>query len=448
MVLPPPSRSEPTPDCAPSADPAAPPAPAVAAPSLVADLEAALRPAWVDVDLGALEHNLRLMQRRLGAVRIMAMVKADAYGHGAIGVSRALAAAGVDWLGVALLEEGAEIRRAGIELPILVLGTARPAKIALYRRYRLVPTVSSLAELALWRDFAEAERGEGGDAQPIHLKVDTGMGRLGVALDEMGEALDLVRRDRRLRLAGLLSHFAEADDRLSPRNAQQEVRFAAVLSLLSPAERREALVHMANSAAALYRPASRYQLVRLGLALYGLDPAAAPPPPRSDSSAKNTDAPPGVAIRSDALLPVMSVRAQIVQLREVPAGAPLSYGGRTVTRRPSRIAVVPVGYADGYGWRLTGRAEALLRGRRVPVAGTVTMDMTLLDVTETGAELGDEVVLLGRQGSEEISAPELARDAGTISWEILCHLGLRLPRRYIREGRVEELVSRFSREDG
>ncbi|HEX2222743.1 MAG TPA: alanine racemase C-terminal domain-containing protein, partial [Thermoanaerobaculia bacterium] len=141
------------------------------------------------------------------------------------------------------------------------------------------------------------------------------------------------------------------------------------------------------------------------------------------------------------------VTARIVHLRDVPAGTPLSYGGRTVTRRQSRIAVVPVGYADGYAWRLTGKAEALVRGRRVPVAGSVTMDMTLLDVTETGAELGEEVVLLGRQGGEEVSALELAAHAGTISWEILCHLGLRLPRRYLRGGEVEELVSRFSRED-
>lgn len=144
----------------------------------------------------------------------------------------------------------------------------------------------------------------------------------------------------------------------------------------------------------------------------------------------------------------MSVRARIVQMREVQAGTPISYGGRMVTARRSHIAVVPVGYADGYGWRLGGRAQALVAGRRVPVAGSVTMDMTLLDVTGTGAEPGDEVVLLGRQGGEEISAAELARHAGTISWEILCHLGLRLPRRYLRGGQVEELVSRFSREDG
>jgi alanine racemase len=387
----------------------------------VADLEAALRPAWVDVDLDALERNLATLRRRLGGAKLMAVVKADAYGHGAVGVSPALEAAGVDWLGVALLEEGVEIRRAGVELPILVLGTARPAKIALYRRYDLTPTVSSLAELALWREWTVGAR----EPQPFHLKVNTGMSRLGVELDEVGEALALVRQSPGLALAGVLSHFGDADLLDSPRNAVQEERFAAVLAQLTASERASALVHLANSAAALHRPASRYDLVRLGLALYGLDPAA---------------------VAAD-LEPVMSLVTRIVQVREVPAGTPLSYGGRVVTRRRSRIAVVPVGYADGYAWRLTGKASALVGGRRVPVAGSVTMDMTLLDVTDTAAQVGAEVVLLGRQGGEEIRAAELAREAGTISWEILCHLGLRLPRRFVSGGRIEEIVTRFSRED-
>ena len=394
------------------------------------DLEAALRPAWVDVDLAALEHNLGRLRERLGPTQATAVVKADAYGHGAVGVSRALAAAGVDWLGVALLEEGAEIRRAGVEVPILVLGTARPSKIALYARYRLTPTVSSVAELALWRDWTAGP----GEAQPIHVKVDTGMGRLGLAMEEVRPALEVLRGHPRLRLAGLLSHFGDADDLASPRNLDQEARFASVLAMLTPQEREGTVIHMANSAAALHHPRSRFALARLGIAVYGLDPAERPDRPLPPEA------------RTD-LRPVMSVKARIVQLREVPAGTPVSYGGRTVTRRRSRIAVVPVGYADGYAWRLTGKAEALVRGRRVPIAGSVTMDMTLLDVTDAGAELGDEVVLLGRQGEEEIQATELAAQAGTISWEILCHLGLRLPRRYVREGRVEELMSRFSRED-
>lgn len=400
------------------------------------DLVDALRPAWVNVDLDALVGNLAALRRRLGGARALAVVKADAYGHGAVEVSRRLERAGVDWLGVALLEEGAEIRRAGVELPLLVLGTARPKKISLYRRYRLTPTVSSLAELALWREWSAGESGE----QPIHLKVDTGMGRLGVAPGEVAEALDLVRRSR-LRLAGFLSHFGDADDLASPRNAVQEERFAAALALLTESERRGALIHMANSAAALYRPGSRHDLARLGIALYGQDPVS-PVSPAEPAGPED-----GEAGAPGDLRPVMSVVARIVQLHEVPAGTPLSYGGRTVTQRQSRIAVVPVGYADGYGWRMTGKASALVRGRRVAVAGSVTMDMTLLDVTGAGAELGDEVALLGRQGSEEITARELAGHAGTISWEVLCHLGLRLPRRYLEGGRVVAVASRFQREE-
>jgi len=416
-------------------------------PSAVEDLQAALRPAWVDVDLGALERNVAAIRARIDGPSdrqkplLMAVVKADAYGHGAVGIAPVLEAAGVDWLGVALLEEGAVIRRAGVKLPILVLGTARPEKIALYRRYGLTPTLSSMAEIARWREWTAGER-EPQTPQEVHLKVNTGMGRLGVSLDEAPRALALLRDSPGLRLAGLLSHFGDADDVASPRNAAQENAFAAVLELLNPEERERILIHMANSAAALHLPESRFALVRIGIALYGLDPVPADP----DAADAADDATSAAAARNP-LEPVMSVRARIVQLREVPAGTALSYGGRTVTRRRSRIAVVPVGYADGYAWRLTGRAEALVRGSRVPVAGSVTMDMTLIDVTDVGGEVGEEVVLLGRQGGEEIRATELAAHAGTISWEILCHLGLRLPRRYVREGRVEELMSRFSRED-
>ncbi len=410
----------------------------VGEPSAVEDLQAALRPAWVDVDLGALERNVAAIKARIDGPSkplMMAVVKADAYGHGAVGIAPVLEAAGVDWLGVALLEEGAVIRRAGVKLPILVLGTARPEKIALYRRYGLTPTLSSMAEIARWREWTAGEPAAK-TPQEVHLKVNTGMGRLGVSLDEAPRALALVRDSPGLRLAGLLSHFGDADDLASPRNAAQENAFATVLALLNPEERERILIHMANSAAALHLPESRFALVRIGIALYGLDPV--PGDPEDATSA---------AAARNPLEPVMSVRARIVQLREVPAGTALSYGGRTVTRRRSRIAVVPVGYADGYAWRLTGRAEALVRGSRVPVAGSVTMDMTLIDVTDVGGEVGEEVVLLGRQGGEEIRATELAAHAGTISWEILCHLGLRLPRRYVREGRVEELMSRFSRED-
>jgi alanine racemase len=377
-----------------------------------------LRPAWTEVSLDALEENCRRLRAAMAPARVLAVVKADAYGHGAPAVGLALERAGVDWLGVALLEEGAQLRRAGVALPVLVLGTAQPAQLALFRRYRLTPAVASLEQLALWRDWAA------GESQPValHLKVDTGMTRLGLAPAEVAGALDAIRRHPRLRLAGLLSHLADADDLVSARNVAQEEAFAAVLELLESRERRGLEVHLANSAAALHRRASRHSLVRLGLGIYGLDPAR------------------GAAAD---LRPVMSVAARVVQMRQVPAGTRLGYGGRRATTRPSRVAVVPVGYADGYLWRLSDRAAALAGGRRVPVAGAVSMDMTLLDVTDAAVELGDEVVLLGRQGDQEVTAWELAEIAGTIPWELLCLFGRRLPRRYLRGGRVVAEESRF-----
>jgi alanine racemase len=401
-------------------------------------LSAALRPAWVDVDLDALERNAARMRARVRPARLLAVLKADAYGHGAPRVGRLLEEAGVDRLGVALLEEGAELRRAGVALPILVLGTAQPSQLPLFARYRLTPTVSSLDQLALWRGYTAA--GGAREPQPIHLKVDTGMNRLGVARDEVAEALATLRATPGLRLDGLISHLAEADDPESASNRRQEERFAELLALLTAEERRRVAVHLANSAGALHRPASRHDLVRLGLSLYGLDPAGARAP---------------AADGDEALEPVMSITSRIVQLRRLEPGAALGYGGRWVASRPSRIAVVPVGYADGYAWRL-GRdagATALVGGRRVPVAGAVSMDMLTLDVTDLGeggdgAALGDEVVLLGRQGGETITAWELAAAAGTIPYELLCLLGLRLPRRYFRHGRLEEIVSRFSEVPG
>lgn len=379
---------------------------------------AVLRPAWAEIDLDALAGNLARLRRRLGGARVLAIVKADAYGHGAPAVSRALEAAGVDWLGAALVEEGVEIRRAGVEAPLLVLGVASPAQLPLYRRYRLTPTVSGLDQLGAWREYLAG----GSFVQPIHLKVDTGMRRLGIALDELGEALDAIRATPELELAGVLSHFADADLPDSPRSALQEERFAGVLAALTLAERRGALVHFANSAGTLHRPDSRHDLVRLGLALYGHDPAG---------------------LDEAELEPVMAVKTRIVLVRDVPDGGKVGYGGRWTSRGTSRVGILPVGYADGYSWRLWPDAEVLVRGRRAGLAGAPSMDMSFVDLTSTGAEVGEEAVLLGRQGTEHITVTELARHAGTLPYELLCLLGLRLARRYVQGGRIVEVVSRF-----
>lgn len=397
-------------------------------------LGAAMRPAWAEVDLDALVGNLARLRERVAPAGVLAVIKADAYGHGAPAAARALEDAGVDQVGVALLEEGAELRREGVRLPILVLGTAQASQLPLYRRYRLTPTVSSLDQLDLWQAYARRAGGDGGPIE-VHLKIDTGMRRLGVPLEAAPIALDRLRCDPRLALVGLASHFAEADRPESARNQRQHRRFADLVESLPAAERERLILHAANSAAALHLPATRHRMVRLGLALFGLDPAAPEPAGRPDAG----------------LVPVMSVVSRIVQLRQVEPGGAVGYGGRWRAERPSAVAVVPVGYADGYPWRLdgksgAGRGEALLGdGRRVPLAGSVTMDMLMLDVTGTGARVGDEVVLLGRRGGGEVSAWELAEKAGTIPWEVLCSLGLRLPRRFLRDGEVVEQSRRFSR---
>lgn len=397
------------------------------------DLASLLRPAWADVDLDALAANYRSLSATVGETRLVAVVKADAYGHGATRVARKLEHLGAAWMAVALLEEGVELRRAGVRAPVLALGAAAPVQMPFYRRYDITPTISGLDQLAGWRSWVQGL----GDRQRLrfHLKVDTGMSRLGLSLEEVPRALETIRAEPRLELTGLLSHFAEAEDLETSHNREQEARFAEVrarvMEALTEDERQRLFVHMANSAAALHRPGSRFDLARLGLALYGLDPAA------EDGS------------QASGLTPVMSVRARIVSLREVPAGARVSYGGRWQAPRPSRVAVVPVGYADGYPWRLTDGTEALLAGRRVPGVGAVTMDMTMLDVTDVpGAAVGDEVVLLGRQGAARIGARELARRAGTIPYEILCRLGQRLPRRYFEDGRLAGVASTLVREGG
>ena len=386
-----------------------------------------LRPAWAEIDLDALAANLRRLRREVAPARVLAVIKADAYGHGAPEVGRALEAAGVDFLGAALLEEGAEVRRAGVSAPILILGVPRRDQLPYYRRYRLTPVISGLDQLALWRAWTAGEAGEGGWVQPVHLQVDTGMTRLGIDASEWPRALEMVRESPALELAGVLSHFAEAD----LLNPEQERRFARALEALTEAERSRVLVHLANTAGALHRPASRHSLVRLGLSVYGYDSAG----------------------RVRDLEPVMAVKAHTVLVRDVPPGTRVSYGGRWAAERPSRIGVVPVGYADGYSWRLTGKADALVRGRRVPVVGSVSMDMIHLDVTDLSAPVaagppgrsgavkpagsrgpvavGEEVVLLGRQGNERITATELAEMVGTIPYELLCLLGLRLSRRYV-----------------
>lgn len=381
----------------------------------------ASRPAWAEINLAALERNLQRIQECVAPAAVLAVVKADAYGHGATDVAHALQDAGADWLGVALLEEALELRRAGIALPILLLGPLQTDQLDWVESFDLVPAVSSLEQIRLWSGWLCTRDND--RPRRIHLKIDTGMNRLGIPETEWPQAADLIRAQPRLRVEGLLSHFSESEVLSDERSRAQETLFAQAVEFLS--ERispRPTLLHISNSAAALHRPSSCGTLVRAGLALYGLDPAGQDP----------------------NLEPVMSVRARIVQLRRLEPGTKVGYGGEWTATRSSLIGVVPVGYADGYSWRLGNRSSVLVGGQRSPVVGAVSMDMVCVDLTDTPAELGSTITLLGTDGSETVSAVELATLGLTMPYEVLCHFGLRLPRRVMRDGRELRVSSRFS----
>ena len=365
------------------------------------------RPAWVRVDLNALGRNLERLRELVAPAAVLAVVKADAYGHGAAAVARRLAADRVEAIGVAFAAEGVALREAGIATPILVLGPTHRTEPATYRDHDLTPTVSDLERLEAWAEWCASNGAE----QRLHLKVDTGMSRLGLDPRELPRALELIRGSQRLELVGLMSHLAEADDPPSAANARQARRFEEAAGLLTESERRRVTVHIANSAGALHLEGFRHHMVRAGLALYGVDPV------RGAEAAIELD-------------PVMRVEASVVSLRDVPVGTAAGYGGSWTASRPSRLALVPIGYGDGYPWRLSNRGEILVGGRRAPIAGRVSMDMLLADVTDLQIGVGDRVVLLGEQGDERIDAWEMAEAAGTIPWETLCLFGRRLPRRY------------------
>jgi alanine racemase len=379
-----------------------------------------IRPTEAVVDLAAVAHNFRLAVKLAGRPA-MGIVKADAYGHGALRVARTLVEAGAPLLAVALVEEGLELRENGIEAPILVMGAAYGEGYDLLVRHRLIPIVFTLEHIAR---LAAAARAAGTRAA-AHLKIDTGMGRLGIAPPELPAMVEALRGTPEVQLEGVCTHFANAD--VEPRETtDRQVRlFHEASDALARAGLAPRLHHLANSAGTLAYPAARQDVTRPGIMVYGYSPF-------------ESAAPLSAAARDVAALlrPALTWRTSILHVKTVAPGAAISYGGRWVAQRTSRIATIPVGYGDGYDRRLSGRpgfgsADVLVRGRRAPVAGTVCMDMTMVDVTDVpGAQVGDEVVLLGAQEGLRIGADELASRLGTISYEILCGIGKRVPRRY------------------
>jgi len=375
------------------------------------------RPTWAKVNLAALAANFRVVKKRVGPeVKVMAVVKADAYGHGAKSCARRLAEEGADWFGVALPEEGVQLRSAGIEQPILCLGGFWEGQAALCLQHKLVPAVFRL-DLLEELDRAARERGIRAD---VHLKVDTGMGRLGVRFDQASEFVDASSKYKHLRIDGLMSHFAAADDpSCSPLTGQQQQRFEGVLTLLRAKGYQPTHHHLANSAAIFGQRGSWGNMVRPGGVLYGLWRDTLPP-----------------INEVIDLKPVMSLHSKITLLKWVPAGETLGYGCTFEASRKTLVATIPIGYEDGYLRGLSNRGHVLLRGVYAPVVGRISMDLTLIDVTNVAdVTVGDEVVLMGRPAnqtddSREIPAEDLARVAGTLSYEVTCGISERVPRIY------------------
>jgi alanine racemase len=367
-----------------------------------------LRPAWAEVDLDAIGHNAALLAEMVSPAQLCAVVKADAYGHGAVEVARAAQANGARWLAVALVEEGVALRQAGVEGPVLVL--CEPAERAMgpCAAFGLTPTVYSSAGIAR----ADAEAARVRTTLPVHLKVDTGMHRLGADPEDALGLARAVAAAPHLRLQGLWTHLAVAERPSDPFTSEQLSTFEAVREELRAAGLVPEVVHAANSAAAIAHPASRYDLVRCGIALYGYPPG------------------PAVAeLLGRELRPALCLKAKVSWRRRLPAGARVSYGRVRPLPEASVVATVPLGYADGVPRRLSGPGEVLVRGARRPLAGTITMDQLIVDCgPDSGVEVGDEVVLIGSQGDERIGADEWAALLGTITYEVLCGIGPRVPR--------------------
>ena len=365
------------------------------------------RQTFAVIDPTALRDNYtRLRSATAADVAMMAIVKANAYGHGATLVAPILQEAGVDWFGVATVGEAVELRSAGISKPILVLTGASAREVSVLLKQRLA---TALLDASMARELSRAA---GAATLPVHLKIDSGMGRLGLRPEELGELLRVLRELGNLSVEGVFSHFGTADDVNHEYPASQIARFEEALELVAEAGFAPRWVHLANSAATLSRPEAHYTMIRPGIALYGI-------------------VPPGVAHTEvgGQLRPAMRLVTHVLQVKDLPAEYPVSYGQTFVTRRPSRIAVLPIGYADGYGRSLSNKGYVLVRGTRVPVVGNVCMDLTMIDVTDIpDVAPGEEVVLWGEQAGKSLSVDEVAGWQGTISYEVINRIGKRVPR--------------------
>lgn len=362
-----------------------------------------MRPTWAEIDLDAVKHNYKLTKEIVGPdVSVLSVVKADAYGHGAVEVSRALIEAGTDMLGVAIVEEALELRDYGIEVPIILLGGIRSDEASLVVQYDLTPFLFSI-------DTAHALESEAIKANKkslYHLKFDTGMTRLGVRPEDSAQFLDELAKFENIEMDGVVTHLATAFTDSDQKTYKQIKSLNDIIELVRAKGFNPSHIHAANSAAIQKYPESRYNLVRPGIVLYGF------------GNYSGLD-----------LKPVMKLKSQIIQLSKVPAGTAVGYGGKFVTEKTSTIATIPVGYADGYTRMLSSKGFVSIKGALSPVVGDVCMDFIMADVSDIhGINVGDEVVLFG---DDLISVIDLAQIANTISYELLSNIGKRVPRKYL-----------------
>lgn len=367
------------------------------------------RPTIIEIDLGALRLNYHALRAAAGTADMMVIVKADAYGHGAVPIAKGLAAEGCGHFGVATISEASELRDAGIRTRIYLLGGFFPEQAREILALEVTPFIFDVSIVA---PLNAAAKELGRQNVPVHLKIDTGATRLGVLPSELAHVIEELRVATALKLEGACTLFANAADPTSDVTDQQLRVFVDALATLATAGLRPEVVHADNSAALVLRPDTHFDLVRPGLAIYGL--------------------PPVLAVREKIdLTPIMTFKTRLMQTKRVPAGTGVGYGHTFVTQRSSVIGVLPVGYADGYRRGLQHGCEVLISGRRAPVIGAVSMDLTEIDLTDVaGVAVGDEVILWGRSGDDTISVNDVARIAQTISYEMLCTVGRRVSRVY------------------
>lgn len=373
---------------------------------------------WVEVDLDRFAGNLHAIRGRIGeGCGIFLVVKADAYGHGAVEMAEAAEREGVATLGVATLHEGIQLRQAGSRLPVIVLSPLLASEIGEALAHDLDPTV---CDLEFARALSDGAR-EAGKPARCHVEIDTGMGRIGVREEEAEAFLAELAALPGLRVASAYTHFPDADSADLSFSRAQTARFGALLARLEKRGLRPPRAHAANSAGTLNLPEAHYDWVRVGLIAYGHRPPHTP---------------------DMALQPVMSLKSRLVQIRTLPAGATVSYGRTFVTSRPTRVGVVPVGYGHGYSWLLSNRGSMLVNGSRAPILGRVTMDLTMVDLElAPRAKVGDEVVLFGEQQGVTLPLEEVARWSETLPYEIMCTIGKRVSRIYLSGGRPVKMTS-------